>query len=215
MKKLSLIILLATSLLNSCNSQNNIDRLGQEGVALFENGDIKGALAKFEEIIKIDNKNEEAYLRKADCLDLLGDIQGSISSYSKSIEINPKNKIAFYNRALSYEKLNDFKNAIFDYNSALSTDPNNNSELNSKLIYQNLGILYGQQYQLDKAIEAFTNAIKIDDQYADAYHNRGYAYQLMNNHENAILDFDKAIQLDPSSRDYRDSKNRSLEMLKN
>lgn len=116
--------------------------------------------------------------------------------------------------ALSYEKLNNFKNAIANYNSAISSDIDNKSDLNNKLIFYNIGILYGQQNQLDKAIEAFTNAIKIENLYADSYHNRGYALKLLNNHEKAILDFDKAIEIDPSNVDYRDSKNRSLEMIR-
>ncbi len=214
MKKIFLIFLLTTSLFNSCNSQNNIDYLGQEGVTLFEKGDIKGALAKFDEIIKIDNKNEEAHIRKADCLDLLGDVEGSIKSYSNAIKIDPKNKIAIYNRANSYEKLEDFENAIADYQKAVYVDPNNISELNNKLIYHNLGILYGQQNQLDKAIETFSKAIDIDNKYADAYHNRGYAFQLKGKQDKAIEDFDKAINIEPGNLDYQASKNRSIEMKK-
>ena len=213
MRKLFLISVLISTVFCSCNKKNDIDRLGQEGVSLFKKQDIKGALSKFDEIIKIDDRNVEAYIRKADCLDLLGDIKGSISNYSNAIKLDPKNKIAFYNRALSYEKFNDFENEISDYKSALLTDPKNNSELNNKLIYHNLGILYGQLNKLDMAIEAFTNAIQIDDKYADAYHNRGYAYQLKGEQMEAILDFDKAIQLNPSEQAYSESKNRSLNIL--
>ena len=140
MKQVTLIVILLSSLFIACNSQVSIDRLGQEGVTLFEQGDIKGALSKFEEIIKLDDQIAEAHLRKADCLDLLGDVEGSIGSYNMAIEIDPKNKLAIYNRALSYEKLGDFENAISDYQKAINVDPNNNSALDNKIVYNNIGI---------------------------------------------------------------------------
>lgn len=214
MKKLTLIIAFLSPMFSACNSQDKVDHLGQEGVQHFEQGDISAALMKFEEVIRIDDQIAEAHLRKADCLDLLGDVKGSIISYSKAIEIEPKNKIAIYNRALSYEKLSDFENAISDYHMAIEVDSTNNSELDNKLIYHNLGILYGQQNQLKKAVQAFSKVIEIDHQYANAYHNRGYAYQLQGKHDRAIEDFDKAIDLDPTNEYYKASKSRSLELKK-
>src|SRR5690606_16655423 len=131
---------------------------------------------------------------------------GSIESYSKAIEINP-NKIAFYNRALSHESLGEIDKATTDYLAAIQTDPENSSELNNKLIYHNLGILYGQQNKLNLAIDAFTEAINIDEQYADAYHNRGYAYYLKNEYERAIENYDMALIIDPKNMFYKASKN--------
>ena len=214
MKKPILTIIIISFLLGACISKNNTENLGNEGAILFEKGDVKGALSKFEKIIKLNDNIAEAHLRKGDCLDLLGDIEGSISSYTRAIEIEPKNKIAIYNRALSYENLGDLKKTISDYRRAIQVDPANISELNSKLIYHNLGIIYGQENKFDKAIEAFSKAIEIDNQYADAYYNLGYAYQLQGNHEKAIEEFDKAINIDPNNRDYKEAKNRSLKKIK-
>ncbi|WP_084454371.1 tetratricopeptide repeat protein [Algoriphagus terrigena] len=212
MKKVTLMITFIAAVFSACSGQGKVEKLGQQGVQLFEQGDIQGALSKFEEIIKVDDKIAEAHLRKGDCLDLLGDVRGSLDSYSKAIELEPKNKIAIYNRALSYEKLGDFEDAISDYRKAIEVDLTNNSELDNKLIYHNLGILYGQQDQLQHAIDAFSNAIEIDSEYADAYHNKGFAYQLQGNHIKAIENFDKALELDPTNRDYKASKDRSLKM---
>lgn len=215
MKKLTLLTIILTILLASCNSQSKIDKLGQEGMQLFEQGDAFGALSKFEEIIKIDDKIAEAHLRKADCLDYLADYRSSIKSYSRAIELEPTNKIAIYNRALTYEKLGQFENVEDDYKLAIDTDPSNSTDPDNKLIYHNLGILYGQLNNLDNAIEAFSNAIKIDQTYADAYHNRGYAFQLQGKHEQAIENFDAAINLKPNDLDYQASKKRSQQMMKN
>jgi tetratricopeptide (TPR) repeat protein len=44
---------------------------------------------------------------------------------------------------------------------------------------------------------AFTRAIELDPENADAYQGRGIAYGLLGNYQQAIMDHDKAIELDP------------------
>ena len=200
--KSTFIILLMFSIFLSCSQQTKIDRLIFKGMDYFQQGDIISALAEFEKIIKLDEKNADAYEKKADCLDLLGNVEGSIEYYTKAIEIDSTKKNAFYNRALSFEKLGKIDNVISDYITAINTDPDNKSELNNKLIYLNLGIVYGQQYRLDNAIEAFSKAIEIDSLYADAFFNRGYAYLLQGKRDKAIENFDKATSIQPENKDY-------------
>ena len=57
----------------------------------------------------------------------------------------------------------------------------------------------GYQYSLNKehdsAIEAYTKAIALDPNYADAYTNRGIAYALSGNMGRAISDFQKACDM--------------------
>ncbi len=208
-----IIVLVGLIGLFSCSQDDTIDRLGNEGVVLFESGNINGALSKFEEIIKLDSQISEAHLRKADCLDLLGDISGSIKSYSKAIQMEPNNKIAIYNRALSYEKVGMYENTILDYNLAISIDRPNELEPNNKTIFNNLGILYGERNQLDSSIYAFTRAIEIDNKYADAYHNRGYAFQIKKENLKAVEDFKRALEEDPNNTIYQNSMNKSLGSL--
>lgn len=211
MKRSYIILTLLTLALHSCN-QERTDQLGQEGVMLFEKGDIRGALAKFEEIIELDSDNAEAYLRKGDCLGLLLDVQGSIKSYTKAIQIDPNNKTAYYNRALAFQDILNIQGTITDYNKAIQIDSENIYDPNNKLIYLNLGITLGQDGQLNKAIIAFSEAIEIDSTYADAYYNKGYAYHLQNMHAEALKNFEKALSLDPNNPDYIDLRDQSLKL---
>ena len=214
MKIKILICAFFLALIYSCSGQNNsVDKIGEEGVQLFSDGRTEEALLRFEKVIELDNQNSEAYMRKGDCLDLLGDLNGSIESYTKAIKLNPDYKIAIYNRALTYEKANNLDNAISDYIMAIGSDPQNKSELNNKLIYHNLGILYGQKEELNKAIDAFTQAIGIDKDYADAYHNLGYAHYLKKEYKEAIKNYDIALKIEPDNMFYKASKNVSKAML--
>ena len=49
----------------------------------------------------------------------------------------------------------------------------------------------------DKAIADFTEAIRLDPKYAEAYCNRGCAYRNKGDYDKAIADFTEAIRLNP------------------
>ena len=49
----------------------------------------------------------------------------------------------------------------------------------------------------DSAIEDYSKAIEIDPDYAEAYNNRGFVYDVMGEYGQAIDDFNKAIELVP------------------
>ena len=61
----------------------------------------------------------------------------------------------------------------------------------------NLGYYYAEAGLYDKAIEAYTNAIALDPNDADAYSNRGAAYYSKGQYDRAIEDYNKAIALNP------------------
>ena len=51
--------------------------------------------------------------------------------------------------------------------------------------------------QVEKAIEAYSHAIELKSDFADAYNNRGAAYEAKGDHDHAIQDYDKVIALKP------------------
>ena len=50
----------------------------------------------------------------------------------------------------------------------------------------------------DKAIDDFTDAIRIDPKYATAYYNRGLVWKAKGDNDKAMADYDEAIRLDPT-----------------
>ena len=59
------------------------------------------------------------------------------------------------------------------------------------------GVALQEEGHLEEAIDAFDDAIRLDPQFALAYHSRGKAYAALFQHERAILDYDEAIRLNP------------------
>jgi tetratricopeptide (TPR) repeat protein len=46
-----------------------------------------------------------------------------------------------------------------------------------------------------KAVQFFTESIKKDPEYAEAYFNRGYAHELAGDYKNAYADYQKSLKI--------------------
>jgi tetratricopeptide (TPR) repeat protein len=79
--------------------------------------------------------------------------------------------------------------------------PNNlNNPQTAKDFYAR-GITKLDQYNYREAAEDFTQAIKLDPKYIEAYFKRGYSYTWVSKHQEALTDFNQAIVLDPNYLD--------------
>ncbi len=65
------------------------------------------------------------------------------------------------------------------------------------MVWQNRGIAYQTKNEHDKAIEDFSEAIRLDPKDPDAYHRRGIAYHVRKEYSKAIKDYSEAIRLNP------------------
>jgi tetratricopeptide (TPR) repeat protein len=61
------------------------------------------------------------------------------------------------------------------------------------------GIAFSDKSDWDTAISCFSEAIRLDANYADAFYNRGFAYDKQGLHEQAVKDYTQAIQLNPEN----------------
>jgi tetratricopeptide (TPR) repeat protein len=61
------------------------------------------------------------------------------------------------------------------------------------------GLAYAEKEQYDKAIAAYSEAIKRDSKYSFAFLGRGNAYVATGDLDRALLDYDQAVRLDPTN----------------
>jgi len=69
----------------------------------------------------------------------------------------------------------------------------------------NSGLSYYDKGDYDRAIADYTQAIKLNPNYSEAYNNRGVVYQDKGNKSLAIADYRTAVRLDPNEALYRDN----------
>ena len=59
------------------------------------------------------------------------------------------------------------------------------------------GLAYRDKRDYDRAINDFSQAIRLDGRNAAAFDNRGLAYRMKGDLERALADFDQAVRIDP------------------
>lgn len=72
----------------------------------------------------------------------------------------------------------------------------------------NRGLAHSQKFQLDRAIEDFNAALRIDLKFAAAFSSRGVAYHKKKQTDLALADYNAAIELDP--KDAKAYSNRGM-----
>jgi tetratricopeptide (TPR) repeat protein len=88
------------------------------GVDKLETKDYKGAIADFNQALRLDPKNAKAYFNRGFAYSSLENYQNAIEDYTKAIQMKPGDAEAFYNRGLAYSNLDNNKAAIADFEKA-------------------------------------------------------------------------------------------------
>lgn len=187
----------------------------------------KDALKNLDEVLKLEITNPKAYFMKGMCYRDMGDTTKAISSFQTSIEqkadyyepymqlamiyharnnklalqyydgalrVNPNSIDALYGRGLWHqENEHDYDKAIQDYTSAVQISPK------AKRAHFALGYIHYEYLKVyAQAVKHYDDAISADSTWAEAYLNRGLAYEAMGNVAAANQDYDKALVLRPN-----------------
>ena len=168
MKKTKILALLMAICfcISGCGTVDTSDeqqKLKQEGMQLQIAGDYAGAIAKYEEALrlsdmKVEKEEIDISYYKASAQYRNGDLMGAIDTYSAILEVE-KDINSYLGRGLLYMHAKDAKNAEEDLNKALqgAEDP---------LIK---GIIYNVVGETDKAKQCFEEAKEAGDAEAIFY----------------------------------------------
>jgi protein O-mannosyl-transferase len=119
-----------------------------------------------------------------------------VNLYRDAISKSPAKARVYYQIGDYYQDINNLENAEQYYLKATACrDVTDSSQVNA---YYNLGIIYMKQAKIDLAIEAFTRAISLAPNDADALYKRGHLFYFIGEMEKARADIGKAVELNPS-----------------
>lgn len=176
-------VFLCSFLLLVCNTPaQSIADLTSNGNTAQKQGHYDEAISSWNAVLAKDSNNGAAYRARGTCYFHKNDFEKAIGDFTWAIVLNANDTAAYSGRGDAYFKEGNLDGAIRDFNRAVND--------------------YWGKQDWDNVI---TNAAKVielsakdDMQRAWAYDTRGLAWQFKENLDNALADFNSAIQLSPT-----------------
>jgi superkiller protein 3 len=180
-----------------------------QGVALLEMQKHEDAIICIDRAIQIDPYFAEAWANKGAVVLASGDADRSLQYFDRAVDIDPENAQAWANKGSALYEMGRFTEAVECLDAALAIRKD-------KITINSKGWALLNNDEPEKAIEAFEEAIAIDQNYAEAWNNLGLAYSRQENFAEAFDSFERALATAPDftdARKNRDSTRRRIEQL--
>jgi len=169
------------------------ERHVEKGIAVVS----KDAMDYFDEAIRLDPKDSDAYFNRGTAWQANGELTKAIGDYTEAIRCDRKNAEAFAARGLVWEDKGEFDKALADYDEAIRLEPNDDWSLNRRAWIR--ATCPNEKYRDGaKAIEDATKACELTDwEDADSLDTFAAAYAEAGQFDKAVEWQQKAIELAP------------------
>jgi tetratricopeptide (TPR) repeat protein len=158
-------------------------------IALLEKGDTIRAVYDLKKAVDQDQQYYEAYMELGELYAMKKDKMAA-DYIRNALNVKPKSKEALYMLGMFYQENGQYDQAIETYSRLSAVDTiYRNAPYNTGYIY----LVYLKDFKL--AIKFFTEAIKRDPGYVEAWFNRGYANELSGEFKNAYSDYKMVLKL--------------------
>jgi tetratricopeptide (TPR) repeat protein len=179
-----------------------------KGDSAFVLQDYKEASMYYTEAINADSSKYDGYFRRGQAYFYSEQDKNAIKDYDKALKLNPGDHRILHLRGKSKKFIGDISGALSDMNAAIETDSS------YVIAYIDRAYVFASINQWEMAWIYFNYAIELDpNQPANIYFSRGYGYQIAKAYRQALADYKKAIELDPSNLDaYLNAGNSLIEL---
>uniref|UniRef100_W5JYA2 Tetratricopeptide repeat domain 6 n=1 Tax=Astyanax mexicanus TaxID=7994 RepID=W5JYA2_ASTMX len=175
----------------------NVKAYLYKGALKFYLKEYKKAVEDLTVAIEIDSSCSLAYYNRGVCYQVLQEYKLALRDYSTVLLLPEQKEIEFkvlINRTLVHKELNDHYNALQDLKAAASKQPKDAS------LFHSLGLYFHRLGQLQEAVEAYSEALRLSPFLLNAYVGRGNAfmdYGHSQGYKQAQRDFLSALHLNP------------------
>ena len=126
------------------------------GIAKGSQGRHEDALGAFDECLKLDPKNADAWNDKGLALSRLGRHEDALRAYDECLKLDPKNINAWYNKGVALSDLGRHENALDAFDECLKLNPKEADAWNSRAgALSHLG-------REDEALASIDKAMQLD-----------------------------------------------------
>ncbi len=202
-----------TKPLSSPSRQQQAEAFYSRANAYEKLGSHHSAIDDFTKAIELDPNYLQAYWGRGVSRRAIGDKAGYLADYSKAIDLDPTNAKAYFMRGLTYYGLGKEREAIADYDRAIEIEPGYLDAYCERGRCYRTGerALADFDYVLGKEPVDYDSAEQLVPDagsyfsggmrryFGEAHFGRGLAFHLSRNQQQAIADFNRAIELNPDS----------------
>lgn len=183
MNRLSVLIILLIAF--GCKNENS-----ELGDKFFSNGEYQKAVDAYTEYLRMQPRDIKTIYNRGRAYEELEEYAKANEDFRKVIKEDPLNVNAHLSIASDYYyRQKDFENTIFFAEKALKLDQN------SALAYTLKAKGHQKLGDLKEAMEAYNDAISVDEEYPDAYLSRGSLRIYLKQFSRACNDFRLAKSL--------------------
>ncbi|MCW4572637.1 TPR repeat-containing protein [Venenivibrio stagnispumantis] len=175
-----------------------------ENITLATSENIEVLEKKQPKDVKIYNELGILYLKE-------GKIDKAKENLLKAIKLDPDYAESYNNLGVLYFNLKDYENAIKFFNEAIKRDPDlEKAYYNLANTYFELGKIYKNREYFTKAIQNYQKAIKLNPNNKYAYYNLANSYFYIEDYENAINNYKKALPVEDKDLENKIKQNISV-----
>ncbi|KAJ3003862.1 TOM (translocase of outer membrane) complex component [Thoreauomyces humboldtii] len=159
----------------------------------FLKGDVEFAFADLEKSLASDPKNVNSIIKRASIFMERADIERAVAEYDRAVQIDDRDPDVYYHRGQIRVLTQDFYGAIEDYKLSIGIDPN--------FVYAHiqLGVAQYKVGEVQTAIDTFKKATRKFAKSGEVFNYHGEILLDTQQFDEAIKNFDKAIEIMPTS----------------
>jgi tetratricopeptide (TPR) repeat protein len=169
----------------------------REGKALLAQHDYAGALAKFNEAIRVNPRFAPAYQQRGELGISTSAFERVIADCTEAIRLDPALLVTRITRGAAYRHTHQYDLAAADYRHVIhSVDPKDAGqyELRGEAYF---GLAQAGRGDYAPCLADLSQALRLNPKAGSAYLTRGWAYFEMRDYDRAVADFSAALGIDP------------------
>ncbi len=157
--------------------------------------DYKKAIAQYTHLIAArgeDKQNVYDYYWRGLCYNAEEDYAAALADFDRTVEMEPKNGFNYMSRGRAQRNARHFPQALADFNRGMKLKPES-----AYIFYNDRALLYMEMRDFTRALEAVTEAMRLQPNNSVNYNTRGWIYFDQGDYDRAFEDFSTGVRINP------------------